>query len=276
MSTEDLNSRPADADRVSRALEPSKPLAWDAASKDYLAHRPGYPASFFAFLQAASIGLPHQDILDLGAGTGALSIPFARQGARVTATDISEGQIDAARQSAKQNNVNVTFKVAPSEETGFPDHSFDVITASMSWGYFKLDKMLVEVPRLLKRPGRLVLSSLVWIRHADPVAIHSENLILKYNPAAALSFNRSDAEIVPSWAKNHFRLTTYHRFVHALPFTRTSWAGRLRASRFILAALPKEEAAAFDAEHQQLLKERAPEHFEIAHQIRVQILEPLA
>lgn len=250
-----------------------KTLAWDATSRDYLQYRPGYPPEFFALLQRLGVGLPGQDILDLGAGTGALSIPFALRKARVTATDISAGQIEAAREDARLKGVDITFKVAPSEETGLPDHAFDVISASMCWGYFDLNRMLVEVPRLLRRPGKLLLSSLVWIRGEDPVAKHSEALVLKYNPDTARSFNRKD-DSFPEWAKAHFHLKTYHSFTARLPFTRESWRGRLRASKFILAALSAEQAAAFDLEHAALLADVAPDRFEIPHTIRLQIFEP--
>jgi ubiquinone/menaquinone biosynthesis C-methylase UbiE len=221
------------------------------------------------------IGLAGQDILDLGTGTGALAVPFARQGARVTATDISEGQIRAARDSARQNHVSVTFKVAPSEATGLPEHSFDVVSSAMSWGYFDINRMLVEVPRLLRRSGKLLISSLVWIRNQDPVAKQSEALILKYNPSAVSSLNRTEAEAIPAWSKGHFRLKSYHHTTELLPFTRETWAGRIRASRFILAALPAAQAEAFDREHRDLLENHAPVRFEIAHNIRLQVFEPV-
>jgi 2-polyprenyl-3-methyl-5-hydroxy-6-metoxy-1,4-benzoquinol methylase len=273
MSTATLLESSLDISLTVPSKTESKPLSWDATSRDYLQYRPGYPPEFFSLLQRLGVGLPGQDILDLGAGTGALSIPFALRKARVTATDISSGQIEAAREDARLKGVNITFKVAPSEETGLPDHAFDVISASMCWGYFDLHRMLAEVPRLLRRPGKLLLSSLVWIRGEDPVAKHSEALVLKYNPSAARSFNRKD-ESFPEWSKDHFRLKTYHSFTAHLPFTRESWRGRLRASKFILAALPADQALAFDREHAALLQDVAPDRFEIAHNIRLHIFEP--
>ena len=250
-------------------------LLWDAASSDYLEHRPGYPEAFFRLLGELGVGLQGQDILDLGAGTGALSIPLALRGANLTGVDVSAGQIGAAVEAAKRNGVSARFFVAPAEETGLPSGAFDVVTASMAWGYFDLARMLVEIPRLLRPSGRLLLSSLVWVRHKDPVASHSEKLILRYNAGAASSFNRSEADPVPEWAKERFRLKAFVSLSASLSFTRESWAGRIRASRFILAALPREQAEAFDREHLQLLAEVAPERFQIPHDIRIQILEPI-
>jgi hypothetical protein len=50
-------------------------------------------------LQKLGIGLKKQDILDLGTGTGALALPFAKQGAHVTGVDISKGQMRRRRLS---------------------------------------------------------------------------------------------------------------------------------------------------------------------------------
>ena len=91
------------------ARQRSERLHWDATSGDYLRYRPGYPDSYFALLQKLGIGLPGQDILDLGSGTGALAVPFARQRAHVTAVDLSQGQIAAGKKAARQQNVSITF-----------------------------------------------------------------------------------------------------------------------------------------------------------------------
>jgi 2-polyprenyl-3-methyl-5-hydroxy-6-metoxy-1,4-benzoquinol methylase len=252
--------------------EEKQPLRWDLTSRDYLQHRPAYPAQFFVILKHLGIGLAGQDILDLGSGTGALAIPFAKQGARVTAVDQSDGQIQAAKQSAARQETSVTFKIAPAEATGLPDHSFDVITASMCWGYFDMNKMEVEAPRLLRPEGLLLISRLIWL--ADNfIASQTDQLVAKHNPKSGWREREQEAEIVPAWSRSRFRLKTYHTFRVNVPFTRESWQGRLRASKWIGAALSPEQTATFDREHQELLERIAPTEFNIPHTIRIQIFE---
>jgi 2-polyprenyl-3-methyl-5-hydroxy-6-metoxy-1,4-benzoquinol methylase len=255
-------------------IKESRPLNWSATSQDYLQHRPGYPSEFFILLQHLGVGLAGQEILDLGSGTGALAIPFAKQGAQVTAVDLSEGQIKAGQQAAQQLGASITFKVAPAETTGFPDHSFDVITASMCWLYFDIKRMEVEVPRLLRPNGLLLVSTLIWISDEDPLASQTDALLTRHVHQASEHVRGRDMEIVPAWSLNRFRLKTYHDFKVDLPFTKESWRGRLRASRYIGAALSPEKAAAFDRAHQELLDRIAPDHFNIRHRIRIQIFEP--
>jgi hypothetical protein len=58
-----------------------------------------------------------------------------------------------------------------------------------------------------------------------------------------------------------------------LPFTRESWRGRMRATKWIGAALTAGQTAAFDREHKELLERIAPAQFSIRHRIRIQIFE---
>ena len=255
-------------------IKAKKLLHWDATSQDYLQHRPGYPNDFFVLLQHLDIGLPGQDILDLGVGTGALAIPFAKQGARVTAVDRSEGQIQAGKQAARSQGVQIKFVVSAVESTGLPDHTFDVITASMCWGYFDLNRMEEEVPRLLRPKGLLLVSSLIWIAEEDLIASETEKLIIKHNEAEARTNKAEAVEIIPKWSLKRFRLKSFHEYKTSLPFTRESWRGRIRASKGIGAALTTKQTKAFDSEHEALLERIAPDQFNIRHRIRIQIFEP--
>lgn len=254
-------------------IKDAKRLHWGATSQDYSRYRPGYPKHFFILLRQLGIGLARQEILDLGSGTGALAIPFARQGARVTAVDLSEGQIQAGKQVAHKQGVKIRFKVASAEETKLPNHAFDVITASMCWRYFDAKRMEMEVPRLLRPEGFLLICGLTWIRDGNAVASQTNELLATFNAGASRSDHGGNATPVPDWSRNWLRLRTYHQFKIDLPFIRVSWRGRIRASKWIGASLSKEKTDAFDREHQALLERIAPVKFVIPHQVRIQIFE---
>lgn len=68
-----------------------------------------------------------RSILDVGAGTGAFSIPLARRGFRVVHLDFSPEMIVIARRKARGVR-NITFLEANSTDLGvFPDRSFDLV-----------------------------------------------------------------------------------------------------------------------------------------------------
>ena len=194
-----------------RSVNPGT-LNWDQTSEDYSKYRPGYPDRYFLLLQELGIGLKNQDILDIGTGTGALALPLAKQGAHVTGVDISKGQIEAAKTLASQKRLNVRFIVAKAEETNLPDKSFDVITASMCWGYLDQKKMPEEAARLLRKNGLLLISSLNWERDADAITQRTGELLKKYGSERKHQRRREAGSIIPEWSKEKFRLKTYHTY----------------------------------------------------------------
>lgn len=233
----------------------------------------GYPDSYFLLLQQLGIGLKNQDILDVGTGTGALALPFARQGSHVTGVDISKGQIEAAKTLASQKKLNIRFIVAKAEETGLPDKSFDVITSSMSWGYLDQKKMPEEAARLLRKNGLLLISSLNWVHDADAITQRTGELLKKYGSERERQRRREAGFIVPEWAKEKFRLRTYHTYYITIPFTKESWRGRIRASRGVGAILSREKTEEFDGELEKLLDQIGQDHFDIRHRITFYIFE---
>ena len=255
-----------------RSVNP-RTLNWDQTSEDYSKYRPGYPDGYFLLLQELGIGLKNQDILDIGTGTGALALPFAKQGAHVTGVDISKGQIEAAKTLASQKKLNVRFIVAKAEETNLPDKSFDVITASMCWGYLDQKKMPEEAARLLRKNGLLLISSLNWERDGDTITQRTGELLKKYGSERKHQRRREAGSIIPEWSKEKFRLKTYHTYYVTIPFTKESWRGRIRASRGVGAILSREKTEEFDREHQKLLDDIGKDHFDIKHRITFYIFE---
>ncbi|WP_342525359.1 methyltransferase domain-containing protein [Chryseomicrobium sp. FSL W7-1435] len=53
--------------------------------------------------------LKGKQLLDLGCGTGTLSIPFAHMGAHVTAVDLSQEMLDQASEKAQQEQAELNF-----------------------------------------------------------------------------------------------------------------------------------------------------------------------
>jgi 2-polyprenyl-3-methyl-5-hydroxy-6-metoxy-1,4-benzoquinol methylase len=107
--------------------------------------------------------------LDLGCGAGWLSLELARAGLHVTGIDVSEGQINIARQYAASVERTSTFgslqyTVADLSRLALKPHSYDVITA---WGALHhiadLDHLLRQVDRALKPEGVfLVYDDIDW------------------------------------------------------------------------------------------------------------------
>src|SRR5881397_1361783 len=69
--------------------------------------------------------VPPARVLDVGAGTGALSLLAAELGHRVTAVDLSPGMLDRARAKAEAQGLDIEFVVGPAEAP--PAGPFDAV-----------------------------------------------------------------------------------------------------------------------------------------------------
>ncbi len=256
--------------------DPGRELDWGKTSEDYAKHRPGPPDSFFERLRALGVGLVGQRILDLGTGTGVLARQFARQGAKVSGTDVSEGQIEAAKALAEKQGLDVDFRASPAEVIPYETRTFDAITANQCWLYFDLSRTVPEVKRALRANGQLVTSHFSWLPRLDPIAQAAERLIFKHNPSWSAGDWSGDVPPFPDWAKGQFRLRAMFTYDEPIAFTREAWRGRIRACRGVGAALAKDEVKRFDLEHAEWLEANTAGSFTVLHRIDAHLLEPLA
>jgi SAM-dependent methyltransferase len=110
---------------------------WNRRAADYPAARsPGHrarQARRFARLPAAAQPAPGVEILDVGAGAGALALFAADAGATVTALDVSEAMLARLREAAKPRpiaTVLADWRSFDPASAGFR-HAFDVVYAQM-------------------------------------------------------------------------------------------------------------------------------------------------
>lgn len=97
---------------------------------------------------------PGQRILDLAAGTGTSSVPFAQAGATVVPTDFSLGMLEVGH----ERQPGLPFVAGDGQHLPFADGVFDA--ATISFGLRNLnDRMagLAELRRVVRPGGRLVV-----------------------------------------------------------------------------------------------------------------------
>ncbi|MGD9620899.1 MAG: class I SAM-dependent methyltransferase [Mycolicibacterium sp.] len=81
-------------------------------------------------IAACGIG-PGMRVLDVAAGTGNASIPAAKSGAQVTASDLTPELLEAGRKRAQAEGVELEWVEADAEGLPFDDGSFDVVMSSI-------------------------------------------------------------------------------------------------------------------------------------------------
>ena len=70
---------------------------------------------------------PSDRVLDVACGTGNLSIPAARSGARVTGIDIAPNLLEQAEEWAKAEGLAITFEEGNAEQLPYADAAFDAV-----------------------------------------------------------------------------------------------------------------------------------------------------
>lgn len=122
------------------------------------------------------------DVLDLGCGTGSLSLLASEQGHRVTGVDLSPAMVALARQ--KLAGRDAVFLVGDAASPPVGEQRFDtVLVRHVLWALPDPGRALRHWRGLLRPGGRLVLVEGVW-GAVELVGIPAERLTAQLAPIA--------------------------------------------------------------------------------------------
>lgn len=155
-----------------------------------------------------------QDVLEIGCGTGNLTLQIARRhpDAHVTGLDPDPRALDIARAKARRAGLDVRWDEGTAADLPYPDASMDRVVSSLMFHHLDGDdraRTLAEVRRVLRPGGRLTLVDFVshghgvhaWLnRHTKRVPTNVDGAIADLMARAGLS----DVTTVPQ----HTRLGT--------------------------------------------------------------------
>lgn len=244
-------------------IDNGKPFDWGKTSLDYRKYRDIYPPEFYQKILDRNLCVKGQTVLDIGTGTGVLPRNMYPYGAKWTAADISENQIEQAGILSK--SMDIDYFVVSAENMDFPDNSFDVITACQCFWYFNHEIVMPKLYRMLKPGGSVLVLYMAWLPFEDRIAGASEKLALKYNPDWSGAGETTRPIEIPDCYKDKFRLVYHEEFKLEARFTRETWNGRMKACRGIGASLTAAEISSWEQEHKKLLERTAPDEFSILH-----------
>lgn len=107
-------------------------------------------------------------LLDVGAGTGRLSVELYKMGAEVTALDLSEEML----KELNKKNRHISVVIGEAERMPFPDQSFDIVCAAFLIVHLKNPLLFFDdAYRVLKDGGLLLVSN---INQKDPPKVKTE------------------------------------------------------------------------------------------------------
>ncbi len=110
---------------------------------------------------------PGEDVLDVGCGTGAVTIPAKTkvgESGSAAGIDPAPEMIAVARRKAERAGLEINFRVGVIESLPFPDGTFDVVTSSLMMHHLPQHvqvKGLAEIWRTLKPGGRILIADMM-------------------------------------------------------------------------------------------------------------------
>lgn len=140
---------------------------WDdhVADIEHVCHSAGFVALRERLLELAALR-PHETVLDLGAGTGLLSLAAARQARRVYALDVSGAMCRYLAQkfaSGELRNAHVLHSSAA--RVPLASASVDAVVSNYCFHHLRDDdkaSALAEAMRVLRPGGRLVFADMMF------------------------------------------------------------------------------------------------------------------
>lgn len=147
-------------------------------------------------VQRAVAARPAERVLDLAAGTGTSSLPFARTGAYVVPCDFSVGML----KEGKRRHSWLPFTAGDGTRLPFADGVFDAVTISFGLRNIQdTDAALAELYRVTKPGGRVVICEFSEPTWAPFRTVYTEYLMraLPRSPARSAA-TRTRTSISPS------------------------------------------------------------------------------
>ena len=100
-------------------------------------------------------------MLDVGAGTGRITLRLAKLGAEVTALDVSEKMLEEIKKKLKRNLTEINLVAGDCESMSFEDDSFDIVVSAFHIVHLKdLKRFFDEVYRVLKPDGKFLVTNI--------------------------------------------------------------------------------------------------------------------
>jgi SAM-dependent methyltransferase len=136
-------------------MDEERGLLFDRAAEEYERVRPSYPASLVDTACAAAGLSPGSPVVEIGCGTGKLTVALAERELRVEAIDPGTRLLEIARRNTAGSAVR--FRVGRFEDVDLPGGAFDAVFSSAAFHWVDPEVGWSKAAKVLRNGGVLAL-----------------------------------------------------------------------------------------------------------------------
>ena len=130
-------------------------------------------------------------LLDIGCGGGLIAEPMARLGAKVTAIDASERNIEVAKLHAEKSSLKINYKNTTAEDMADNKTRFDVVLALEIIEHVNNPaEFIASCCKLLTPDGIIIMSTINRTMKAYGMAIIGAEYIMRWLPIGTHNYNK--------------------------------------------------------------------------------------
>jgi SAM-dependent methyltransferase len=196
---------------------------FDLCSEQYSRYRPDYPDDLIETIHQLCRGL----LIDVGAGTGKGSAPFAGRGVSVLSLEPSLAMIASGLRSFP----DLHYVCGTAEELPIAPAEASVVIVAQAFHWFDSQRALREFARVLAPNGCIAL---FWNTRdpALPAARLFEDLVQKWNPSRDPEYRKKDWA-VPIRESRLFEPARHLSFRQTVAMTPAAWIGLSRSVSYV-------------------------------------------
>ncbi|WP_214406702.1 class I SAM-dependent methyltransferase [Pseudonocardia lacus] len=171
---------------------------FDTAATRYDAARPGYPRAIVdELVRLAGVG-PDDHVLEIGCGTGQLTVPLAERGLRVTAVELGPELARVARRNLAAHP-RVEVVVGAFEEVALEPGSFDLVVAATSFHWLDPAVRVERSVELLRPGGALAVIGTEHVAGGSSAFFaDAQDCYLRWDPATPPGLFLRPAAAIPT------------------------------------------------------------------------------
>ena len=212
--------------------------SFDRVAEDYNSYRTGYPIEVVDALVASSHIHEGSRVLELGCGTGQLSVPLAERGVELVALDLGPHLVAFARANLNRFE-KAAVVVGAFEEWPLPDEPFDAVVSANAFHWLDPEMRFSKSADALKAGGFLTVGHAHHVRGSTPGFFEdSQEYYMKWGLSDDPFFRLTSAADAPLMypeldERKDFGAVGRQRFEIPRQFTTESYVGWLKTDSLV-------------------------------------------